>query len=275
MKTKKAVKTVAATPQQPTTAKFVIAALGHGFLTGLKDPVWSDDRSLAMEFDTFEQAETSIKARRTSAGFPQHAGVSPGPNGITATLDPGAKAALAQLFPRLREVDIKDSPYKLLEPIDGVKAKDLTVAERAAMAERLNLVGKKLPKYAPKISGMSDAVKNAKAAGVIPKEMREKMEKVGKGAAAIMQKAEKQRAAEKKAAKADSKGKPPKKAAANGGAPKGRGIGAFCEGLLLKKKSADDILAAVQKEFPGAKTSMASIAWYRNKLINEGQLSKD
>ena len=268
----------------PSAGKFVIAALGHGFLTGTKEKAWSTDRAEAMEFDTREQADTSLLARRTSAGFPDHAAVSPGPNGTDAK-DPGAAAALAKLFPRLCEVDVKDSPYKLLEPKPGVKASDLTVAERAAMAERLNLVGKKLPKYAPKnADGMAAQVAAAKASApppqvsakrgkMIPPSMAEKMEKIGNGAAEIMQKAEAQRKKEAKKPKAGSDGKKPKKAA---GAPaqKGRGIGAFCEGLLVKGKSAEEILAAVRKEFPGAKTSMASIAWYRNKLVQEGALSK-
>jgi hypothetical protein len=42
--------------------------------------------------------------------------------------------------------------------------------------------------------------------------------------------------------------------------------------LILKGKSNEDVLAAVAKQFEGAKTSAASIAWYRNKLKSEGQL---
>jgi hypothetical protein len=54
--------------------------------------------------------------------------------------------------------------------------------------------------------------------------------------------------------------------------PKGQGIGSFCMELILKGKSNEDVLAAVAKQFEGAKTSAASIAWYRNKLKSEGQL---
>ena len=259
-----------------SAGKFVIAALGRGFLCGTKEKAWSDQRADAMEFASYEQAETSLLARKSMAGFPEHAAISPGKSSAMHTLDPGAKAALAQMFPRLQEVVVKGSPYTLLEPKDGIKPKDLTVAERAAIAERHNIVGPKLPKYAPKVKGMTEDVKAAKAS-VIPQDMREKMEKVGKGAQQIMEKEEKRRAAEKKAAKAApalSLGKAPKKA---GGAalPKGRGIGAFCEGLLMKRKTAEQILEAVRKEFPGAKTSMASISWYRNKLAQEGTLPKD
>ena len=256
--------------------QFVIAALGRGFYMGSKENKWSRDRSNAVSFTHYEHAMEALNEWKKLEGFPDHADVSPGKSSASATLDPGAKAALAQMFPRLQEVVVKGSPYTLLEPKDGIKPKDLTVAERVAIAERHNIVGPKLPKYAPKVKGMTEDVKAAKASA-ISQDMREKMEKVGKGAQQIMEKEEKRRAAEKKAAKAAtalSSGKAPKKA---GGAalPKGRGIGAFCEGLLMKRKTAEQILEAVRKEFPGAKTSMASIAWYRNKLAQEGTLPKD
>lgn len=57
---------------------------------------------------------------------------------------------------------------------------------------------------------------------------------------------------------------------ADTGAPKKQGIGAFCMDLIRNGKDNDAVLAAVQKKFPDASTSLASIAWYRNKLKNEG-----
>ena len=54
--------------------------------------------------------------------------------------------------------------------------------------------------------------------------------------------------------------------------PKKKGIGAFCEALILKKKSNEEVLEAVGKEFPDASTSDSSISWYRNKLRKEGKL---
>jgi hypothetical protein len=47
---------------------------------------------------------------------------------------------------------------------------------------------------------------------------------------------------------------------------RGPGIGKFCFDLIGKGKTNDEILAAVRKQFPDAKTSAASVAWYRNKL---------
>lgn len=115
------------------------------------------------------------------------------------------------------------------------------------------------------------------SSGLISQETREKMDAAGAGAVAVM---EKKRAADAKAAKAKpvkakragADGKPKKKAAA---VPRGQGIGAFCEGLLLKGKSTEEVLAAVKEKFPAAKTGPASVAWYRNKLREEGTLPKD
>lgn len=50
------------------------------------------------------------------------------------------------------------------------------------------------------------------------------------------------------------------------------GIGALCEKLILEGKSTEEILAAVKDANPAAKTSAASVAWYRNKLSQEGKL---
>lgn len=55
-------------------------------------------------------------------------------------------------------------------------------------------------------------------------------------------------------------------------APRGQGIGAFCMDLLGKGKSNEEVLSAVKAKFPDAKTSAASVAWYRNKLVSEGKL---
>ena len=82
----------------------------------------------------------------------------------------------------------------------------------------------------------------------------------------------------KKAAKA-----PAKKAArparahqngkANGDAKPGRGpgIGAFCLGLIAKGRSNEEVLTAVREKFPDARTSAASVSWYRNKAAETGK----
>lgn len=77
--------------------------------------------------------------------------------------------------------------------------------------------------------------------------------------------------------KPEHSAKSAKKAAKAAAAPArkaGGGIGGMVCDLLVKKKSNEEILAAVKKQFPKAKTSAASIAWYRSKLREEGKLPK-
>lgn len=57
-------------------------------------------------------------------------------------------------------------------------------------------------------------------------------------------------------------------------APRGKGIGAFCEGLILAGKTDAETLAACRREFPDASTKEASVKWYRNKLVKEGRIAK-
>lgn len=59
-----------------------------------------------------------------------------------------------------------------------------------------------------------------------------------------------------------------------GSKPRGSGIGTMVCDMLLKKKDTEEIIAAVKKANPDAKTSPASVAWYRNKLREEGKLPK-
>lgn len=70
-------------------------------------------------------------------------------------------------------------------------------------------------------------------------------------------------AATKKAEKAAKvkADKPPKEAK-----PRGQGIGAFCVQMIQDGADNAAILKAVQEKWPDAKTSPASIAWYRNNL---------
>lgn len=51
---------------------------------------------------------------------------------------------------------------------------------------------------------------------------------------------------------------------------KKRGVGDVAVEALKAGKTNEDALAAVRAEFPDAKTSLASINWYRNKLRSEG-----
>lgn len=50
------------------------------------------------------------------------------------------------------------------------------------------------------------------------------------------------------------------------------GIGAFVKGLLVSGKTTDQILRAVERQFPGAETSRASVSWYRSRLNKGGHL---
>ena len=50
-----------------------------------------------------------------------------------------------------------------------------------------------------------------------------------------------------------------------------RGVGTVAIEALLAGKTNEDALAACRKEFPGAKTSLASVNWYRNRLRSEGK----
>lgn len=57
-----------------------------------------------------------------------------------------------------------------------------------------------------------------------------------------------------------------------GGSSKGQGIGAFCVGHILAGKTNEQTLALALSQFPGAKTSLSSVNWYRNDLKKKGQL---
>ena len=69
-----------------------------------------------------------------------------------------------------------------------------------------------------------------------------------------------QEVADKKAEKAAKvkAAKPPKESK-----PRGLGIGAFCNGLILDGKTNAEILDAVKAKWPEAKTTPASLNWYR------------
>jgi hypothetical protein len=63
----------------------------------------------------------------------------------------------------------------------------------------------------------------------------------------------------KAAAKSEAKGE--KK-------PRGLGIGAYVKELLTKGEKPADVLAAVLKKFPDAKTTMSCVYWYANSMRN-------
>lgn len=53
--------------------------------------------------------------------------------------------------------------------------------------------------------------------------------------------------------------------------PKGPGVGDVAKTLIREGKTNEEVLAAIKEQFPDAKTSMASINWYRNKLRSDGE----
>lgn len=53
--------------------------------------------------------------------------------------------------------------------------------------------------------------------------------------------------------------------------PRGPGVGAKAKDLIRAGCTNEEVLAAVQDAFPEAKTSLASINWYRNKLRADGE----
>lgn len=65
---------------------------------------------------------------------------------------------------------------------------------------------------------------------------------------------------------------PRKQSTSSGGGSKGQGIGAYCCGLILSGKTNEETLALALTQFPGAKTSLSSVNWYRNDLKKKGQL---
>ena len=56
--------------------------------------------------------------------------------------------------------------------------------------------------------------------------------------------------------------------------PRGKGIGARAMELLIEGKSTQEVIDIVKAEIPDANPTPATIAWYKNKLRQEGKLAK-
>ena len=56
--------------------------------------------------------------------------------------------------------------------------------------------------------------------------------------------------------------------------PRGKGIGARAMELLIEGKSTQEVIDIVKSEIPDANPTPATIAWYKNKLRQEGKLAK-
>ena len=54
--------------------------------------------------------------------------------------------------------------------------------------------------------------------------------------------------------------------------PRGKGIGARAKELILEGKTVAEVIETIQAEIEGANPTAATIAWYKNKLRQEGLL---
>jgi hypothetical protein len=77
----------------------------------------------------------------------------------------------------------------------------------------------------------------------------------------------------KAAKKGKAKGKSAKSAKAEG-TPRGEGIGTLIRAMLKAQDgiSSADVVTAVLKSYPDAKTNAACVSWYRSKMYKTGQL---
>ena len=55
---------------------------------------------------------------------------------------------------------------------------------------------------------------------------------------------------------------------------RGKGIGTRAMELLIEGKTTQEVIATVKAEIPDANPTPATIAWYKNKLRQEGKLAK-
>jgi hypothetical protein len=210
------------------------------------------------------------------------------------TPQPASKEEVA----RLRKMGLKEYPVKgthlMLVGLAEPGKEPATVAQRVEMAKRLNDVGPRLPKYVLHLVNEKRPESSTKAILDVAQTVFTSEELMAKKKAAEDKAAEKaaegagpKRRTKKVAAEPTSKTKQTtekaaakQKAKGNGksngdAAPKKRGgIGDLIRAQLLAKKSTEEVLAAVKKEFPDAKTSPASIAWYRSELRDQGKLPK-
>ena len=54
--------------------------------------------------------------------------------------------------------------------------------------------------------------------------------------------------------------------------PRGKGIGARAMELILEGKTTQEVIDTIKAEIEGANPTAATIAWYKNKLRQEGKL---
>ena len=54
--------------------------------------------------------------------------------------------------------------------------------------------------------------------------------------------------------------------------PRGKGIGARAMELILEGKTTAEVIETIKSEIEGANPTTATIAWYKNKLRQDGRL---
>lgn len=159
--------------------------------------------------------------------------------------------ATAAQLPTVKSFKDKATAKKRVEALRSEVAKPTEKQESNREAKN-DASAKAFAKIAESAGGKKPAAKKAEKAAAPAKKAVEKA------------KTEKFPTAAKKAA-----------AKSNGVKPaRGQGIGAYCNELILKGKSNEDVLTAVRTKFPDASTSASSVAWYRNKLKSEGLLKE-
>lgn len=170
--------------------------------------------------------------------------------------------------------------------------KDLNTLDGKALTEHYNGLAKAMGREPVKsFKSKGEAIKRIEALAAEAQKLTPKQEtnkaKATKEAARKDATAPAKKAADKGAraikAVAESvapKGKKPQPAAKKAAKPakddaklRGQGIGAFCKELIKKGKTNEAVLEAAKAKFPDASTSSASVAWYRNKMKADGEIS--
>lgn len=173
---------------------------------------------------------------------------------------------------RLRKLGLKEEPVRgttlmLVGLIDKTKA-PATNAQILEIAKRLNEVGPRLPHYVKHLVNEKKPLSSQQAVVDVART-------VASGDQVRAEAAKEKAKEEKKQGKPVKKEKAAKPAKEKGDAKpaeKKGGIGGLVCKMLLDGKETDAILAAVKKDYPHAKTSAASVAWYRSQLRGEGKL---
>lgn len=142
--------------------------------------------------------------------------------------------------------------------------------DKATAIARIDKLNTELAQLTPKQeANKADAERKVTAKATVKAAIKEEAEKAKpKKAPSAPVTTKQQRESERKKVVAARKADKPTAAASTGKLT----IGRLCEDLILKGKSNEEILTAVQKQFPGAQTKDASVSWYRNKLKNEGKV---